>query len=132
MKITTSEPVLECTFKEFWDGYWAKTRSVLGTGETQEDAETTLMGQSTIKPKFRIPAADNQLDIFFYNRELLCRFANLPTPTQANFLRSVRNVMDEKNVYRIIITIPWSRNTQRRLLIRGTKLGSTLDFELLR
>ena len=130
MKVTNNEPVLECSLDEFWNEFWSKQQ--LGIGETKEDAEETFRGESKIKPKFRIPSADRKSDIFFDNREVLCRFANFPTPTQERILRSIRQALTEKNVKQMIITIPWSKNGQKKLRIRSSGFDfGALDFETL-
>ena len=130
MKVTNTEPVLECDLDEFWKEYWSRCQ--LGVGETLRDAAKTLRGESTIIPKFRIPSADGKSDVFFDNREMLCRFANFPTPTQESILQSIRIALTERKVRQMVVTIPWSRNGTRKLQVRASGIGTeVLDFEML-
>jgi len=130
MKVVNAEPTLECDLEEFWKEYWSKCE--LGIGETLSDAMETLRGESTIKPKFRIPSADDKSDVFFDNREMLCRFANFPTPTQERILQSLRMALTERKVKQMVITIPWSKNGTRKLRVRASGIGTdVLDFEML-
>ena len=132
MKVTSSEPVLECTLEEFWIKFWSQED--LGCGESFDEATTVFRGESRINPKFRIPAADGSgnSDIFFDNRELLCRFANFPTPTQRRILNSIRRALADAKVNIIMITIPWSKTNVRKLCVRasGGNPNGPLDFEL--
>jgi len=126
MEVVTN-PVLECSLEEFWDEYWS--RQSLGVVETLEDAAETFRGESTIKPRFRICTPDGKGDIFFDNRELLCRFASFPTPTQERIILSIRQALAEKGVEQMVMTVPWSKSGKRRIRIRSSE-GST-DFEVL-
>jgi hypothetical protein len=125
MKVVTPKPVLECTLKDFWDQYWSKER--LGGNESLEDATKVFSGKSEIKPAFRIPSADGRSDIFFDNREMLCRFANFPTPTQGRILNAIRRALAEAEVDNMVITIPWSKTGDRKVRVRAS--GDSLDFE---
>jgi hypothetical protein len=130
MHIINPRPILDCTLGEFWDEFLSK--QPLSLYESKEQIETTFRGQSTIKPKFRIPSAGGQSDVFFDNREMLCRFANFPTPTQERFLCAVRQAMMANNVREVVLTIPWSATRERKLRIVASGLGTeVLDFELL-
>ena len=126
MKVTTASPTLECDFQEFWDLFLSKNRLA---NNDLNDFSKCLRGESTNRPRFRIPSADLKSDIFFDNMELFCRFASMPTPTQADFLRSVRKALTENRVEQIIISIPWSNSRDRKLRIRNSGLD-VLDFEM--
>ncbi len=130
MQIVSSEPYLECSFKEFWNEFWSRQAS---NSETMLGAELVFRGESEVRPKFRIPGADGRGDIFFDNRELFCRFANLPTPSQKRFLQAVQAALAKFNTLRIVIDIPWSKNSQRKLLIRasGLSIEGSFDFDLI-
>lgn len=133
MKIITTETFLECTLEELWDRYWSKKGP--GIGETLDSAIEVFRGESRIKPKFRIPAAGDMTDIFFDDPDLLCRFANFPTPTQKRFIESIRQVLKEESVESIVISVPWSMGGERKIRVRisGSPCGgnSPLDFETL-
>lgn len=126
MKVVTHKPVLECTLNEFWDQYWSKER--LGGNESLENAEEVFRGKSDIKPAFRIPSPDGKSDIFFDNREMLCRFANFPTPTQGRILAAIRRALTDAEVDSMVITIPWSKTGDRKVRVRASS-DCSLDFE---
>lgn len=120
-------PVLVCSLEEFWNKYWSK--QPLGVVEKLEDAAKVFRGESTIKPRFRIRAPDGKGDIFFDNRELLCRFAGFPTPTQKRIILSIRQALSENQVDQMVMTVPWSKSGKRRIRIRSKE--ESTDFEVL-
>ena len=126
MKVVT-DPVLECSLDEFWNEFWSKQR--LGITETLEHAIKTFRGEATINPRFRIRTPDGKGDVFFNNRELLCRFAGFPTPTQERIIFAIRQALVKNNVDRMVITVPWSKNGTRRVMV-SSSIAST-DFDVL-
>lgn len=131
MQVTTRK-VLECLFDEFYKRWWAGQQ--VGIGEDLPGVEKELRGESKSKPRFRIPAADNGVDIFFDNQELFLRYAGMPTPTQRHFLIAIRQAMKVEGVERIEIRIPWSTNGFKKLEVCAPSMGpdGSLDFELLK
>jgi len=128
MNIVHGKSYLECTFDEFWK----ELVSPRMVGETKDDVIKTLQGESKLTPRYRIPGADVNRDIFFNNLELLRRFASFPTPTQAKILASIRWALKEHNAEQMFIEVPWSKTKTRKLLIRAS--GSNyecLDFEII-
>ena len=123
--------ILECTLEELWLAYWANQPDL---GETLGDVEKEMRGESKPKPRFRIPATDNGIDIFFDNQELFLRYAGMPTPTQTHFLIAIRLAMKDRGSSRVEIRIPWNANGFKTLNVRASSLGpvGSLDFELLR
>lgn len=130
MKVVDANPVLECTLREFFDGFCSEGELLMLDGE--EYVTTAFRGESNSRPKFRIPAADTGGDIFFDSQELFCRFASVPTPTQRCVLNAIRRAMAEHNVRDFAIEIPWSKRGYRKLHVRSTGSGKfeTLDFDL--
>lgn len=89
-------------------------------------------GKAHPKPQFRIPAADVKTELFFNNRELLSRFANLPLRSQEVFLQGVRALMEREGVNEIRLSIEWSTSKIRTLRIKApTKLHEQLDIDLI-
>jgi hypothetical protein len=85
-----------------------------------------------LKPQFRIPAADVKTEIFFNNRELLSRFANLPLRGQEVFLQGVRKLMEREDVKEIHLSIEWSSTKIRTLRITApTQIHDQLDIDLI-
>ncbi len=126
MQVTSQAPTLEGCLFEFFEQYWSKLPEV---AETARGIEVDFRGESKIKPRFRVPAADTGNDIFFNNRELFCRFASMPTPTQRRFLASLRQAMQEHDVKRVVLTVPWSASNEKRIEVVSSLFS--LDFELL-
>src|SRR3989338_138266 len=102
MRVVTPDQVLEITLEELWQEYWSNERR--GIGESLDNAAEVFRGESQIKPKFRIPSADSKTDIFFDSHELLCRFANFPTPSQSRLLSSIRRGLAAAKVTSMVIT----------------------------
>ncbi|HLC49705.1 MAG TPA: hypothetical protein VJI96_04965 [Candidatus Andersenbacteria bacterium] len=123
---SSTSPVLEIDLDDFWNQFWS--RQLLSCIETLANATETFRGKSTIKPPYRIPAADGRGDVFFDDVEMLSRFANFPTPTQANFLTSIRNALASNNCNEIVLMVPWFRDDERKLRIR---YSGSLNFTLL-
>lgn len=91
-----------------------------------------LGGKAHPKPQFRIPAADVKTELFFDHRELLSRFANIPLPTQEDFLRAVRATMERNNVTVLRLSVQWSANKIRMLKFEApTGLNEQLDIDLI-
>ena len=129
MKVKKQEPVLECTFFEFWEKHLLK--GVGGSGLAFQDLEPALRGESKMKPVFRMPSADRRSDVFFDNREMFCRFASMPTPTQSEVLTALRQALTENCVNQMEMMIPWSKNGQKKLRVRGHgRDNEVLDFEM--
>jgi len=124
----SNEPVLECNLEEFWNEFLSKQR--LSIGESREDVIEVFSGKAEIKPRFRIRRPDGKGDVFFNSRELLCRFANFPTPAQTHFLDAARAALAAHEVHEMIITVPWSKHGTKKLQIRSREIVS-MDIEVL-
>lgn len=127
MKIINADPVLECNLEEFGNKYWSPSWASM-----EHEVEKALRGESAVRPPYRIPSADKMGAVYFYSREMLCRFAGLSTNIQMLFLRTVRKALAENQVKQVVITIPWSKSNNRRLRIRSSVVGdNSLDFEVM-
>jgi len=116
------------SLEEFWKEFWS--RQSLTMTESLQDAIGVFSGQAEIKPRFRIRRPDGKGDVFFNSRELLCRFANFPTPAQTHFLDAARAALAAHEVHEMIITVPWSKHGTKKLQIRSREIGS-MDIEVL-
>lgn len=129
MRISTEVKKLECSLEELWNKAW---RHQPDLAENLDDVRINFRGESKIKPRFRIPSADNHGDLFFDSLELLRRFATMITPVQSRFLASVRIVMQANEVRVVEIAVPWSK-TKERVIRISAAIGpdGPLDFELV-
>lgn len=128
MEVVIGRAALVCGLDEFFAEHWKAQPDVT---ETLDEVREELMGKSEIKPRFRISTPDGKSDIFFNSRELLCRFANMPTITQCRFVKAIRMAMRANDVTVLKITIPWSRNGMKILEVHGAPdVYVSLDFEL--
>ncbi len=119
----SNEPTMKCTLEEFYDAY---LKNHLNRTEDIRTLRNGFKGKEHVTPRFRIRCADQ--DVFFNNRELLCRFAGMSTPSQSRFIQGIKEALEKSKVKRIEITIPWSENYERRLDVRE---GGGLNFELI-
>jgi len=130
MKVVCGVSQLECTLDEFLNNFFDDLPL---TAASKEHVASNLRGGSKIKPRFRIPSADGKSDVFFNNREMLCRFASFTTPHQAEILSAIRKALTESKVQQMVIMIPWSKTNERKLLVRASGVGvEVLDFEIAR
>jgi len=88
-----------------------------------------LMGK-THQPLFRIPSADRGVEVFFNNRELLCRFAAMPLPSQWEFLQAVRAATEKEHVEVVYLDVAWSEKKTRKIKITLHKPDGHMDINV--
>ncbi len=126
MKVS-GQPTLVCTLQEL---YQSHLRYQQGRSENLDELRAVFQGSSPSNPRFRIRCLGR--DTFFNNRELLCRFVGMGTPSQNRFLQGVTDALTTHGVNRIEIAIPWSKHSTRKLQVRSGEIFSGgCDFELV-
>ncbi len=131
MNMVTRPSVLSGTLDELLDKFMPVGNPDSVPSRVAE-IKQAFSGELITQPRFRIPGADKESDIFFNSRELLCRFVSLPTPTQTDFIKAAKTAMTEKEVRDIEVEIPWTKTRTRKLRVRASGMtgNRSLDIDL--
>ncbi|MFA7252552.1 MAG: hypothetical protein WC027_01725 [Candidatus Paceibacterota bacterium] len=114
---------LECELKEFLAQYW-ETQEPPPVADNdfvvhrfQGDCESPARYYLAVE--VRDQRGDHTVRLQISSREFLCRFCSFGDNLQANFIKGVQAALREVKVGCIVIRVPWSKTTSRKIQIEA-------------
>ncbi len=92
--------------------------------------EKAFLGQSTDKPRYRVPGTDGTV-ILFDNLELVSRFISLSVPDQYDFIQAIKFLLHRHLVDEMQIKIFWKGSSKKILRVRALPKTDALYLDVV-